>query len=79
MWLQVIPQIIARASTRDAKLRELINELLKKLSKHHPHALVYPLVMAVRTSSPERKAVAEAVLQVMMENWPEIVKDVKVI
>jgi hypothetical protein len=33
--------------------------------------------MAARTSSPERKAVAEAVLQVMMENWPEIVKDVR--
>ena len=75
VWLQVIPQIIARASTPDKNLRELIIHLLKKISKYHPHALVYPLTMAIRTSSEERKSVASEVLGEMREHCQEIVED----
>lgn len=75
VWLQVIPQIIARASTPDAELQGLIIDLLKKVAKHHPHALLYALTMAIRTNSAERIKVANSVLQEMREFHSNMVDD----
>jgi serine/threonine-protein kinase mTOR len=75
VWLQVIPQIIARASTPDAELQDLIIDLLKKVAKHHPHALLYALTMAIRTNSAERIKVANSVLQEMREFHSSMVED----
>jgi FKBP12-rapamycin complex-associated protein len=75
VWLQVIPQIIARASTPDPELQGLIIDLLKKVAKHHPHALLYALTMAIRTNSEERIKVANAVLQEMREFYSNMVDD----
>lgn len=75
VWLQVIPQIIARASTPDSELQGLIIDLLKKVAKHHPHALLYALTMAIRTNSAERIKVANAVLQEMREFYSNMVDD----
>ena len=51
VWLQVVPQIIARGSTHNTYLSGLILELLKKVSKNHPHYLVYYLSMAAKVGS----------------------------
>lgn len=75
VWLQVIPQIIARASTPDIVLRDLIVELLKKIAKYHPHALLYALTMAIRTTSEERITVANIVLSEMREYHHKEVSD----
>ena len=75
VWLQVIPQIIARASTPDVELQGLIIDLLKKVAKHHPHALLYALTMAIRTNSAERIKVANSVLQEMREFHSNMVDD----
>ncbi|OMJ77176.1 hypothetical protein SteCoe_23284 [Stentor coeruleus] len=75
VWLQVIPQIIARASTPDQLLQGLIIDLLKKVAKHHPHALLYALTMAIRTNSAERIKVANSVLQEMREFHSNMVDD----
>jgi FKBP12-rapamycin complex-associated protein len=48
-WLQVIPQIIARMDASNATVRTQINELLSRISKEHPQAIVYPLTLAAKS------------------------------
>eukprot|EP00798_Chlamydomonas_sp_ICE-L_P022753 gene22753-29921_t len=45
-WLVVIPQIIARIHTTNNVVRTLIHHLLVKIGRHHPQALMYPLLVA---------------------------------
>ena len=54
-WLAVIPQIIARLHTPYASIRALIHELLAKIGKTHPQALVYPLTVASKSHSDARR------------------------
>lgn len=75
VWLKVIPQIIARSSTKNLALREQIIDLLKKIAKKHPHALVYPLTMATRTDSQEKLELASIVLEEMKHLHLGIVQD----
>ena len=57
-WLGVIPQIIARISSRSARLRTLTQTLLARIGAVHPQAVVYPLNVLRSTAS---HAAAEAV------------------
>lgn len=47
-WLAVIPQIIARIHSPHAAIRNLLHELLSRIGRAHPQALVYPLLLCVR-------------------------------
>jgi FKBP12-rapamycin complex-associated protein len=51
IWLQVIPQLIARIDTNKQYVAKLIRNLLVDLGKVHPQALVYRLILACNTSS----------------------------
>jgi FKBP12-rapamycin complex-associated protein len=75
VWLQVIPQIIARASTPNSLMRELIYDLLVKVSHHHPHSLLYHLAMAAKTSSEERRSLATQVISELRQMYPQLVED----
>lgn len=75
VWLQVIPQIIARASTPNALMRELIHGLLVKVSHHHPHSLLYHLGMAAKTSSEDRRSLATQVISEIRHIYPQLVED----
>eukprot|EP01156_Anaeramoeba_ignava_P023638 Anaeramoba_ignava/c21679_g1_i1.p1 GENE.c21679_g1_i1~~c21679_g1_i1.p1 ORF type:complete len:2020 (+),score=411.29 c21679_g1_i1:2184-8243(+) len=46
IWLQVIPQIIARITTPSDLVKNLIRHLLNEIGKAHPQALVYPLIVS---------------------------------
>ena len=70
VWLEVIPQIIARYNEN---LRHLIEELMLKIALHDPQAIIYSLTMAATMS--ERKDVAETVISRMKENYPQLVSD----
>eukprot|EP00755_Sulcionema_specki_P008190 Sspe_Gene.40257::Locus_19427_Transcript_1_1_Confidence_1.000_Length_7027::g.40257::m.40257/K07203/MTOR, FRAP, TOR; serine/threonine-protein kinase mTOR len=83
MWLQVIPQIIARIDSPEEPIRRSIHELLLRIAEAHPQALVYPL--AVCTCSPpqdkepaagggeERRLCASKVLDKVREKFPRLV------
>ena len=55
MWLQVIPQLIARIDSPDEVVRSLIHRLLQRIGRDHPQALVFPLVVASKGTSLVRK------------------------
>ncbi|KAJ5076740.1 serine/threonine-protein kinase mtor [Anaeramoeba ignava] len=46
IWLQVIPQLIARINSTSRPIKQLIHNLLIQIGKAHPQALVYSLTVA---------------------------------
>ncbi len=56
-----VAQVIARIHTNNATVRSLIHSLLVKIGRHHPQALMYPLLVATKSQSPGRRAAAFAV------------------
>lgn len=73
-WLPVIPQIIARIHSPNEGFRRLLVNLLNKIGKEHPQALVYPLMVASKTqSSSQGLAPAKAVIDKMRLHSPALV------
>lgn len=50
IWLQVIPQLIARIDTTKQFVAALIHSLLTEIGRVHPQALVYKLILASKLS-----------------------------
>uniref|UniRef100_A0A7R9YR22 Serine/threonine-protein kinase TOR n=1 Tax=Chlamydomonas euryale TaxID=1486919 RepID=A0A7R9YR22_9CHLO len=73
-WLVVIPQIIARIHTNNNIVRKLIHQLLIKIGRHHPQALMYPLLVATKSQSPGRRAAAFKVLDEIRTNNAALVE-----
>ena len=67
-WLAVIPQILARIDTKNPIIRGMMFDLLDKIGRHEPQALLYPLCMLLRSYSPERRKYAEHLKNSMMEH-----------
>ena len=51
IWLQVIPQLIARIDTNKNFVASLIHNLLTEFGKIHPQALVYRLILASKCNN----------------------------
>ena len=72
-WLAVIPQLIARIHTSSSCIRNLLTELLCRIGKGHPQALVYPLTVASKSPSEARKAASLHVLHSMRQHSSTLV------
>eukprot|EP00884_Botryococcus_braunii_P019425 jgi/Botrbrau1/6166/Bobra.0344s0007.1 len=78
-WLVVMPQIIARIHTANKDIRELIHTLLTRVGRHHPQALIYPLLVACKSSSAERKKAAQNVLSNLRIHSPALVEQAQLV
>ena len=67
-WLAVIPQMIARLHTPHPSIRFLLHELLSKIGRSHPQALVYPLTVASKSQSDTRRASSLHVLATIRQH-----------
>ena len=67
-WLAIIPQILARIDIKNQIIRKMMFDLLDKIGRHEPQALLYPLCMLLRSFSPERRKCAEQLKNSMMEH-----------
>ena len=70
-------QIIARIQTPNPLIRENLNSLLSEIGKHHPQALVFPLSVASKSTSPSRKKVALDLMDRMRDHSVAIVEQVR--
>ena len=61
-WLAAIPQIVARIHSHSVPVRNLIHQLLVRVGRQHPQALLYPLLVACKSQSASRRGAATAVL-----------------
>lgn len=68
VWLPVIPQIIARIHSPVSAVRALLQQLLIRIGKEHPQALVYPLTVASKSQSSQRLAAARTVMDKMRQH-----------
>lgn len=73
-WLQVIPQLIARIDTHRSLVGQLVHQLLIDIGKQHPQALVYPLTVASKATSLQRKKAAHKLLTSMSDHSPTLVQ-----
>jgi serine/threonine-protein kinase mTOR len=64
-WIQVIPQLIARMDTPNAVVRKLVADLLARIGKEHPQALVYPLSLAAKSQVSSRQMMAQSLMEQM--------------
>ncbi|KAJ6515088.1 phosphatidylinositol 3-kinase [Mycena vitilis] len=78
-WLDVIPQIIARIQTPHANIRRDINRILHDVGKNHPQALIYPLVVALASSSKTRQSAAYTIMMAMKEHSRNIVEQAEIV
>ncbi|CAF4879166.1 unnamed protein product [Pieris macdunnoughi] len=79
VWLQVIPQLIARIDTPRPLVGKLIHSLLIDIGKSHPQALVYPLTVASKSSFVDRKNAANQVLKSMCTHSSNLVSQAAMI
>lgn len=68
VWLQVLPQLIARIDSPRQLVHQLIRHLLIDVGRQHPQALIYPLVVASKSIVREREIAAQRVLNNMKEH-----------
>ncbi len=68
VWLEVIPQIIARIHTPRIMVRRLIQQLLTDVGKAHPQALIYPLTVASKSQVAARKDTAFEIMNKLREH-----------
>ncbi|GFR45445.1 hypothetical protein Agub_g6841, partial [Astrephomene gubernaculifera] len=78
-WLLVIPQVIARIHTHNTDVRQLIHHLLVKIGRHHPQALMYPLLVATKSQSPARRSAAYSVLECIRQHSAALVEQAQLV
>ncbi|KAJ8712457.1 hypothetical protein PYW07_005299 [Mythimna separata] len=79
IWLQVIPQLIARIDSPRSLVAKLVHILLIDIGKLHPQALVYPLTVATKSSFVNRKNAANYILKTMCAHSQNLVNEAAVI
>lgn len=87
IWLQVIPQLIARIDKNKKYVSILIRDLLIDLGKHHPQALVYRLILASKCGDsnsyqPQQTArdiAAQEILKSLREHSNILVEQAKLV
>lgn len=68
VWLEVIPQIIARIHTPRVTVRRLIQQFLTDVGKAHPQALIYPLTVASKSQVSTRRDTALDIMGKMRDH-----------
>ncbi|KAG8626630.1 hypothetical protein KVT40_005575 [Elsinoe batatas] len=78
-WLEVIPQLIARINQSNRLIRNSVHSLLCEIGRVHPHALVWPLTVAVKSDIKDRSKAAKEVLSTVEQHSPELCEQAAVV
>ena len=79
IWLEVIPQLIARINQPNARVRQTIHQLLAKIGKAHPQALVYPLTVARKSNVARRSQSASQIMDSIRKHSADLVEQAEVV
>ncbi|KAJ2781003.1 phosphatidylinositol kinase- protein kinase tor1 [Coemansia interrupta] len=79
MWMQVIPQILARTHIQHQKTIDLIKHILTDIGKFHPNAIMFSLYVAARSEHPDRIKISKEILASLHELTPELVEETEVV
>ncbi len=72
-------QALNRAPLCTLQVRGLIHSLLVRIGRHHPQALMYPLLVACKSQSPSRRAAAYSVLEAVRQHSATLVEQAQLV
>jgi FKBP12-rapamycin complex-associated protein len=72
VWIGVMPQIIARANSKDPDLRELIQSLILAIGREHPQVVLYSLMVPIKGETNERQRIASRIFEELQLQFPTI-------
>lgn len=78
-WLSVIPQLISRIHQPNLTVSKALLSLLSDLGKTHPHALLYPLNVAIKSDSISRQRAASSIIEKMRIHSPVLVEQAELV
>jgi len=79
IWLEVIPQLIARINQPNPTVRHSIHQLLCDVGRAHPQALVYPLTVASKSQTSRRQKSAAEIMSSMKSHSPLLVEQAELV
>ncbi|KAF8573454.1 atypical PIKK FRAP protein kinase [Ramaria rubella] len=79
MWLDVVPQIIARIQTPTPIVRSALTRLLTDIGLEHPQALIFPLTVGAKSPSLPRQRAALEILNQMSSHSRTLVEQGKLV
>lgn len=78
-WLEVIPQLIARISQPNSRVRQSIHNLLAEVGRVHPQALVYPLTVAMKSQVGRRAKAAGQIMDSLRQHSARLVEHAEMV
>lgn len=79
VWLGVVPQLISRIHQSDPTVAKALHGLLAELGRAHPHALIYPLTVAVKSDSVSRQKAASNIIDKIRMHHPLLIEQAELI
>jgi FKBP12-rapamycin complex-associated protein len=79
VWLQVVPQIIARMDVSEVHTRQIIFELFDQLGRSHPQALVYPLTLSAKSQDVNRQTLSRSIMDSMRQHSSHVLDQALVV
>lgn len=81
IWLQVVPQLIARI--HESKVHDRMHDLLCRIAQNHPQALIFPLAVTTTMSSGQdvkiRKESAQRIMDHMRAKFSPLVEQALIV
>ena len=74
IWLEVLPQIMARLSTSDADLLSILHNLITSVGNAHPHPVLCSLLVLFKSDNEELSSAARNFMNHFSKNHPSIVE-----
>lgn len=78
-WLKVTPQLIARIHMQAPQIQSLLHELLARVGRHHPQALIYPLTVASKSTFEPRRIAALKLMDQLRGHSPQLVQQAETV
>ncbi len=72
-------QVLARIHDRQLVVRRLIHSLLVGIGRHHPQALMYPLLVASKSQSGQRRNVATSIIDSVRQHSATLVEQAQLV
>lgn len=74
-WLILLPQIIARISSSNKKVRETVHSLVMHICTSYPNPVLSSLIVPLKTESDEKHQIALELVDKIKEVFPLLVED----
>ena len=74
VWIEVIPQLLARIDINDEAIKQSLMQLVEKISMKFPQALIYSLSVTQQAKATQRREAVEQLIEKLKSTQPELIK-----